>query len=211
MTNAPDFINNAIQRERAEIVREERKLRRGDRDASTYHAQAMAGLDEPGGRWAQSRYVSGSEPSTRYPAASSPWSSSADVGVEPPTGEDINFVAPVGEAHEIEASIAEQETGAPETGAITQSRVPNRKSPGSSSEVAGAPPTLDATEQAHSYAEQYRAGSAHELHSVASSHSTKLAASSNPPDDGLNDVPRRSDGWPMSSHAIKPSTKRRKL
>jgi hypothetical protein len=170
MTNAPDFNNNASQRERAEIVKNERKLRRGDRDASTYHAQAMAGLDEPGGRWAQSRYVSGSEPSTRYPAASSPWSSSADVGVEPPTGEDINFVAPVGEQFEIERSIAEQ--GGPEPGATQSTHPslrPNQRFPESAADGSGPSPILDATEQAPSYAEQDRVGSAHDLHSVASS------------------------------------------
>jgi hypothetical protein len=101
------FINNATQRERREIVKNERKLRQGERQSTTYHAQAMAGLDEPGGRFAnQARYVTGSEAAVNYPASSPPWHAQADPGIEPPTGVAIDTMEPTGEAHEIEASLA---------------------------------------------------------------------------------------------------------
>jgi hypothetical protein len=82
-------FNNASRKEREEVLRNEKRLRKGDREASTYLAQSMAGLDESdprGGRYAnQERYVTGSEAATRYPPASSPWSSSADVGLRQST------------------------------------------------------------------------------------------------------------------------------
>jgi hypothetical protein len=77
------FNNNASQRERREIVREERKLRRGEREATTYHR--LAGLaDDLGGRFA---VEAGQSKATDYPRQdnASPWSGGgADPGVEPP-------------------------------------------------------------------------------------------------------------------------------
>lgn len=126
MTTADRPYNNpTTQRERAEIVKNERKLRRGDREASTYHAQAMAGLDEPGGRFAQARHVTGSAPSVEYPKlpGNSPWSGDP-VPPEEPLGYSVNDLEPTGEAHELAQS---QAIGEPEPGAITQSRVPNQQ------------------------------------------------------------------------------------
>jgi hypothetical protein len=109
------FNNPASQRERAEIVKNERKLRRGEREATTYHR--LAGLaDDLGGRFAAE---AGQSKATDYPRqdSASPWSGGgADPGVEPPTGEAIDAMEPCGEQFEIEKSL---ETGAPETGAMT--------------------------------------------------------------------------------------------
>jgi hypothetical protein len=101
------FINDATQREKQEVLRSEQKLRKGDRQATTYHAQAMAGLDEPGGRFAQARYVTGQEPGTNYPRLpeSSPWSGD-QVPPEEPLGVAIDAQEPVGEFFEVEASLA---------------------------------------------------------------------------------------------------------
>jgi hypothetical protein len=66
-----DFKNDASQSEKAEVLRNERKLRPGDGEPTTFHA--LANLDTSlGGRFAAAGYVSGSEPSVSYPTASSP-------------------------------------------------------------------------------------------------------------------------------------------
>jgi hypothetical protein len=140
MSNASDFRNDATQRERREIVKNERKLRQGERQSTTYHAQAMAGLDEPGGRFAnQARYVTGSEAAVNYPASSPPWHAQADPGIEPPTGVAIDAMEPCGEQFEIERSL--EELGGPEPGAGSQSRVPNQELK-SALEGSGSPPSL---------------------------------------------------------------------
>ena len=76
---------------------------------TTYHELARTGLalDEAGGRYAQDTRVTGSTPTTDYPAASGPWSDPQPA--EPPTGENIDAVEPVGTVSEIEASIARVE------------------------------------------------------------------------------------------------------
>jgi hypothetical protein len=56
------FINDATQREKQEVLRSEQKLKRGDREPTTLHALSRLGQDEePAGRFAQARYLSGSE------------------------------------------------------------------------------------------------------------------------------------------------------
>jgi len=220
MTN--DRITN---QDKIDVLRNERKLKQGQRQASTFFGQAIIDmhLDAGGGRFVEKTGldVTGTrDPSAQYPAASSPWTAQADPGVEPPTGQDINFVDPVGEQFEIEACLA----------ASSDPALSQEQSPGVGDDGAA----LDATEKAHLTAEQHRVGT-HDLHSVASSPSTNLAgdggstptavapraASSTAsvetipghpsaeqpdevPDDGLDDVPRRADGFPMSSPAIKP-------
>jgi hypothetical protein len=195
MTNAPDFNNNASQREKQEVLRNERKLKGGDRDATTYHALSRLGQDEEGGgRFAQARYVTGSEPSTRYPAASSPWTAGNDAGLEMPTGVPIDQMEPVGEQFEIEASIAEQELGEP-TDAVAREIPSCAKQSLVSAARVGSPPPLTGAQQAPTEV-------------AAFTRVVETAASVNTaPPDGLDDVPRRSDGWPLSSHTIK----RRKL
>ena len=93
------------QADKLEHVRNEQKLRRGDREPTTLHALSRLGQDEePGGRFAEARYVSGSEAATNMPRLpeSSPWAGDG-VGVEPPTGEEIAAMNPVGEFWEVRA------------------------------------------------------------------------------------------------------------
>jgi hypothetical protein len=73
----------------------------------TYFERAQVDLEaELGGRFAKPRpMVSGEVPEQ---PATSPWSRDP-VGREPPLGIDVNAVEPVGEAHEIEASLREIE------------------------------------------------------------------------------------------------------
>jgi hypothetical protein len=71
----------------------------------------------PGGRFAEAArrerlakpQIVGTEPSARYPhlPASSPWAGPDLVGVEPPLGVEINALEPVGEPHEVAASLGE--------------------------------------------------------------------------------------------------------
>ena len=232
------FINNATRREREEVLRNEQQLKReraGDREPTTLHALSRLGQDEEGGRFAEARYVSGSEAATNMPRLpeSSPWASDS-VGVEPPTGEDITAMNPVGEFWEVERSIAEQELGEP-AGASTHPACQNLEL--QSALEAGSPPDLEvdtgvpstcppkrpagtgvlstsipSTELAGDSASLALAGT---VGSAATSPPASVETSpANPPqpDDGL-DVPRRSDGFPMSSHSVKSSTKmaRRKL
>jgi hypothetical protein len=192
MTN--DRITQADKRE---VLINERKLRQGERQGTTYHAQAMAGLDEPPpeGRYAQSRYVTGSEPSTQYPAAAPPSQSQSDAGLEPPLNQDVNQVQPVGESWEIEASIAEQELGGPTRAMAPGKSLPSAKQPSVSAANVGSPSALVGD----------GAPAVLPPTAVAPTHSASVRArpdhSPSQPDDGL-DVPRRADGMPLSSHAI---------
>jgi hypothetical protein len=169
------YNNPATREDKAEALRNERRLRRGDREPSTYHK--LAGLaDDLSGRFA---VEAGQSKSTEYPRqnSESPWSGSgADPGVEPPTGVAIDAMEPCGEAFEqlVDPSLVQ-----------TQSRVDQRLSE-SAADGSGPPPTL---------VEDVA------LTSVVSTPATDVVetASTNPPDDGL-DVPRRGDGYPLSSH-----------
>jgi hypothetical protein len=83
--------------DKAEALRNEQRLRRGDREPSTYHK--LAGLaDDLGGRFAAE---AGQSKATDYPAqpASSPWSGGgADPGLEAPLGYSVNEMEVCGEA-----------------------------------------------------------------------------------------------------------------
>jgi hypothetical protein len=175
------YVNDASRLEKAEIHANERKLRQGERQGTTYHAQAMAGLDEPppGGRFAQARYVTGSEPSTQYPAASSPWTAGNDAGLEPPLNQDVNFVEPAGEAHEIEKALSE----------LAQ-------------EGQGCKPISAGEDNAAPFG---RAVAPTEVAPFAKVVETGAAI----PPDGLGDCPRRADGTPLSTSVN--FMKRRKL
>jgi hypothetical protein len=87
----------------------ERKRLAGSKGAFTnYRDAAIASISlETGGRFNNAAVVTGSTPSAQYPRLSSgPWAEPADiVGIEPPTGIDINAQEAVGEAFEIEANI----------------------------------------------------------------------------------------------------------
>ena len=75
------------------------------KDATTLHQ--LANLDGSlNGRFNPGSYVSGSEPAVNYPAASGPWSG-PQPGQEPPLGIDVNALEPVGEAFEVQRSLAE--------------------------------------------------------------------------------------------------------
>jgi hypothetical protein len=94
------YTNQSTRRDKAEALK-----------ADTYfnRAQIDADLDAPGGRFREKETITGSQASTKYPCqdSASPWSGGgADPGVEPPLGVEINAQEPVGEAHEIEASLA---------------------------------------------------------------------------------------------------------
>jgi hypothetical protein len=99
------YVNNSTNEDKAEALRNEQRLRKGEREPTSYHR--LAGLaDDLGGRYA---VEAGQTKAVDYPRQdnASPWSGGgAQVGIEPRTGEEINFVAPLGEAHEIEASLA---------------------------------------------------------------------------------------------------------
>lgn len=95
-----DFQNAAGQREKAEVLNNERKLRAGDHEPTTFHQ--LAGVDqalEGGGRFAKVKYVTGSEPASQYPRlpASSPWASDP-IPPEEPLGFAIDAMEPVGTA-----------------------------------------------------------------------------------------------------------------
>lgn len=206
MTN--DRITNE---DKAEYLRNERKLRRGDRQASTMFGQAIIDmkLDAGGGRFVEKTGldVTGTkQASAQYPrqGSDSPWSGGgADPGLEPPTGQDINFVEPVGEAFEVAASIAEQAIGEAESEAAQSLREQQPK--GAMTVVRSAsPPSLAEAERSDSTANAVVKTQA------ANSPVCVETASANPPSypDGL-DVPRRADGMPLSSHAHAPI--RRKL
>jgi hypothetical protein len=201
------FINDASRLEKAEIHANERKLKRaGDREPTTLHALSRLGQDEePSGRFAEARYVTGSEPSTQYPAAAPPWQSQSDAGLEPPLNQDVNFVEPVGEAFEVEASIAEQEELGGEPGAITQSRVPDQELHIIGALEGSPPPSLTGTTAPAD--PPFSAVKPIQALAPCVGETVPVNPTPEQPDDGL-DVPRRSDGFPMSSHAVKP---RRKL
>ena len=107
MTDRP-YNNPATREDKAEALRNERRLRQGDREPSTFHT--LAGLaDDLGGRFREKESIAGEQAATQYPKQNnaSPWSGGgADPGIEPPTGVAIDAMEPTGEAHEIEKSLA---------------------------------------------------------------------------------------------------------
>lgn len=243
MTNNPTFNNNATNEEKAEYLRNEKRLRKGDRQASTLFGQAIIDmkLDAGGGRYVEKTgldVVGTKSAAQQYPRqdSASPWSGGgAHPGLEPPTGQDINFVEPCGEQFEIERSIAEQSIGEPEPRCDHTSRVPNQRLQ-SGVEGLGSPPPVDrgapadqsnsavpstgdtsalcepprSTPSSTKLAGEQRStpavvGSAGGPHRPLASRRSPANPSSHP--DGL-DVPRRADGMPLSSHAVKKPRRR---
>lgn len=74
-----------------------------DRRNSTMLGRSQLDLLELGGRYARQSQVVGGTGAPEYPAASG-WTQDPG-GVEPPLGLDISAVEPVGEIHEVNASI----------------------------------------------------------------------------------------------------------
>lgn len=225
MTDRP-YNNPATREDKAEALRNERRLRQGDREPSTYHK--LAGLaDDLGGRFREKESIAGEQAATQYPKqnSASPWSGSgADPGVEPPTGVAIDAQDPVGEFFEIERSIAEQELALlgqgcdPNCAMEAEGAQSSASSPLSSQEkrasssprapggiVVLGPPGCDAPLSSAELAGEVDALPA--SNSRAGVERPRRPIPIDQPDDGL-DVPRRADGMPLSSHSIKP---RRKL
>jgi hypothetical protein len=99
------FQNPATAAEKAEQLRNERKLRE-EAAPSTFFEMARAGVDLTlSGEGSAAGYVSGSEEFVRYPAAAPGYSGGPQPGLEPPFPVDISFVEPIGTAAEIEQSI----------------------------------------------------------------------------------------------------------
>jgi hypothetical protein len=99
------FKNNATMKEKAEVLRNEHRLREGDRSPATYHSVAMVQqeLESNAGRYGRTN-IAGESESVEYPRQPfSPWTN--DVNVSPPLGVAIDAMEPVGAPHEIEASI----------------------------------------------------------------------------------------------------------
>jgi hypothetical protein len=91
------FRNNASQRERAEML----KL---DRRNATMHGRALTELDQlMQGRFSKPSEVVGATGAPEYPAAAA-WTQD-HLPPEPPLGLDVSAVEPVGEPHEVQASV----------------------------------------------------------------------------------------------------------
>lgn len=74
----------------------------------TYHSRAMTDADAPGGRFAAitKSAVSGKSPTVEYPRQpAGPWGYGPRVPDEAPLGYSVSDLEPVGEAHEIAASL----------------------------------------------------------------------------------------------------------
>jgi hypothetical protein len=98
------YNNPATREEKAEALRNERRLRQGDREPSTYHK--LAGLsDDLGGRFRVKESISGEEAAVHVPRLpeNSPWAGDP-VPPEEPLGYSINDLAPTGETHELGVS-----------------------------------------------------------------------------------------------------------
>jgi hypothetical protein len=84
-------------------------LRRQPAEPTTMHQLAGVGLALEGGRFASETTVTGAEPAMHYPKLpeGSPWAGGGDVGLQPPTGININEQEPTGTPAEVAASIAQ--------------------------------------------------------------------------------------------------------
>jgi hypothetical protein len=114
-----EFSNDATYEERAEQLRNEKRLRPGERPPTTLHSLASLDTSLDGRFAAESDLVSGAEPSVNYPRlpASSPWSAEQpQPGPEPPLGVEIDEQEPVGTPAEVAQSIAEFAGGETATG-----------------------------------------------------------------------------------------------
>jgi hypothetical protein len=101
MTGNRPFNNPATNEDKADYLREQRKLRKDE--ASSYYQQAIIdlGLENSTGRFTSKPDVTGTKASAQYPRQpeGSPWAGDP-VGVEPPLNYSINDLEPTGEAHE---------------------------------------------------------------------------------------------------------------
>jgi hypothetical protein len=101
------FHNPATAAEKAEQLRNERKLRE-EAAPSTFFEMARAGVDLTlSGEGSAAGYVTGSEPFVRYPAAAPGYSGGPQPGLEPSLGVPIDALEPVGTPAEVAASAAE--------------------------------------------------------------------------------------------------------
>jgi hypothetical protein len=105
-----DFWERRHRELAAEIERRRGRHRSAEpRQATTLRdmANVDAMLDAQAGRFAQATVVAGSDPATMYPKmpASSPWASDP-VPPESSLGYEIDALEPIGEPHELRASMA---------------------------------------------------------------------------------------------------------
>jgi hypothetical protein len=84
---------------------------------STFHEEGIgSALDEQQGRYGKREpVIAGGEPSVQYPrqGEDSPWSHGQSVPPEAPYPTDINFIPPVGETFEVQASLGASAQGSP--------------------------------------------------------------------------------------------------
>jgi hypothetical protein len=92
------FFNPAAWREKAEELRNRQRLREPP-EPSCYHQMAASGVDLTlSAEGSAVGYVTGSEeavPMPRLPEGN-PWAGGGDVGLQPPLGESVEFVEPIG-------------------------------------------------------------------------------------------------------------------
>jgi hypothetical protein len=95
------FHNTTTQREKAEILRNDR--------ANTYAGRAQTEADEIQGRFAQEHKatVIGSDGAPDYPQLPENSWTNDPVPPEEPLGIDVNYVEPQGEKFEVEASLSD--------------------------------------------------------------------------------------------------------
>jgi hypothetical protein len=100
------FYNPSTWEERAEQLRNEKRLREEPPAPSSYHAMARHGVDLTlTGEGSSAGYVAGSEPFVRYPASG--YSGGPQPGLEPPLGVEIDQQEPTGTFAEVARSIEE--------------------------------------------------------------------------------------------------------
>jgi hypothetical protein len=124
MTNKTEYVDSELTQieKRRALLDDQRVARERAREqASTLHQHAIAEASLDGGRYGavEKTAVTAAEPVVQYPAAAS-WTREVP-GVEPPLNQDVNFVQPCGEPHEIMKSLGETgfpSPGSPDSGAV---------------------------------------------------------------------------------------------
>jgi hypothetical protein len=93
------------QEERRQVLENDKALRGASSQGSTFAQFAASEVGTPLGRFSaiSNPVVVGSEPIPKYPAA---FLQHDPVPTEPPLGVDINAMEPVGQPHELKASIS---------------------------------------------------------------------------------------------------------
>jgi hypothetical protein len=104
------FNNSASQADRKRLLLDEwQRKSQTPVPTSTYRDQANIDLLLEAGRFAVEARVTGTDPAAVYPRiASGPWGGTHPVPPEEPLGYAIDAVEPVGEPHEVAASLAAQ-------------------------------------------------------------------------------------------------------